>query len=255
MIVLAGNFFLRLAIVFLIAIFTLTHGLLYAQTVSDSLEPVSLIPNKILENTDVDKASDRNIETLSEKGKTSDINDDSVEIKKLGEIDSDAVGISERLDGQFLSNMWQGTSRDVAERLINNIPDRIASEAAQSLARRILLVAAAPPVNDDSNKSLVLARVKKLIALGAVEDAERLLRVVSANTVPENQRGTCPPTTRIKAIFNAVACPGTASFSVVGVAPEIIEFESSKNIISSAKFCSRKDSRPLRASSYCIFNK
>ena len=82
--------------------------------------------------------------------------------------------------------MWQGTSRDVAERLINNIPDRIASEAAQSLARRILLVAAAPPVNDDSNKSLVLARVKKLIALGAVEDAERLLRVVSANTVPEN---------------------------------------------------------------------
>ena len=95
MIVLAGNFFLRLAIVFLIAIFTLTHGLLYAQTVSDSLEPVSLIPNKILENTDVDKASDRNIETLSEKDKTSDINDDSVEIKKLGEIDSDAVGISE----------------------------------------------------------------------------------------------------------------------------------------------------------------
>ena len=87
MIVLAGNFFLRLAIVFLIAIFTLTHGLLYAQTVSDSLEPVSLIPNKILENTDVDKASDRNIETLSEKDKTSDINDDSVEIKKLGEID------------------------------------------------------------------------------------------------------------------------------------------------------------------------
>ena len=66
MIVLAGNFFLRLAIVFLIAIFTLTHGLLYAQTVSDSLEPVSLIPNKILENTDVDKVSDKNITNKSE---------------------------------------------------------------------------------------------------------------------------------------------------------------------------------------------
>ena len=186
MIVLAGSFFLRLASFVLIAIFTLSHGLLYAQTVTESLEPVSLIPKQILEIKVSEKVSDNNLDVLSEKKITSDVNDNAVEIKKLGEVDSDAVGISERLDGQFLSNMWQGTSREVAERLINKMPDRIASDAAQSLARRILLVAAAPPVNVGSTKSLVRSRIKKLISLGAVEDAERLLRAVSANTVPEN---------------------------------------------------------------------
>ena len=170
----------------LIAIFTLSHGLLYAQMVTESLEPVSLIPKQTLEVKVSEKVSDNNLDVVSEKKITSDVNHNTVEIKKLGEVDSDAVGISERLDGQFLSNMWQGTSREVAERLINKIPDRIASDAAQSLARRILLVAAAPPVNVDSTKSLVRARIKKLISLGAVEDAERLLRAVSANTVPEN---------------------------------------------------------------------
>lgn len=186
MIVLTGSFFLRLASFVLIAIFTLSHGLLYAQTVTESLEPVSLIPKQTLEVKVSEKVSDNNLDVLSDKKITSDVNDNTVEVKKLGEVDSDAVGISERLDGQFLSNMWQGTSREVAERLINKIPDRIASDAAQSLARRILLVAAAPPVNVDSTKSLVRARIKKLISLGAVEDAERLLRAVSANTVPEN---------------------------------------------------------------------
>ena len=186
MTVLTGSFFLRLASFVLIAIFTLSHGLLYAQTVTESLEPVSLIPKQTLEVKVSEKVSDNNLDVLGEKKITSDVNDNTVEIKKLGEVDSDAVGISERLDGQFLSNMWQGTSREVAEHLINKIPDRIASDAAQSLARRILLVAAAPPVNLDSTKSLVRARIKKLISLGAVEDAERLLRAVSANTVPEN---------------------------------------------------------------------
>ena len=279
MIVLAGNFFLRLAIVFLIAVCTLSHGLLYAQTVSDSLEPVSLIPNKILENKDVDKASDRNIDVLSEKEKTSEINDSSVEIKKLGEIDSDAVGISQRLDGQFLSNMWQGTSRDVAERLINNIPDRIASEAAQSLARRILLVAAAPPVNVDSNKSLVLARVKKLIALGAVEDAERLLRVVSASTVPENLiepalrahllnsnlAGACEIASNVKTSFTSEfgqkvnvfcyllnmqydeALKGLESLREQNLAEDIMFFELSNSIISGATPTTEKLAVPGQA--------
>jgi len=186
MTVLTGSFFLRLASFVLIAIFTLSHGLLYAQTVTESLEPVSLIPKQTLEVKVSEKVSDNNLDVLGEKKITSGVNDNTVEIKKLGEVDSDAVGISERLDGQFLSNMWQGTSREVAEHLINKIPDRIASDAAQSLARRILLVAAAPPVNLDSTKSLVRARIKKLISLGAVDDAERLLRAVSANTVPEN---------------------------------------------------------------------
>ena len=166
MIVLTGSFFLRLASFVLIAIFTLSHGLLYAQTVTESLEPVSLIPKQTLEVKVSEKVSDNNLDVLGEKKITSDVNDNTVEIKKLGEVDSDAVGISERLDGQFLSNMWQGTSREVAEHLINKIPDRIASDAAQSLARRILLVAAAPPVNLDSTKSLVRARIKKLISLG-----------------------------------------------------------------------------------------
>ena len=280
MIVLAGNFFIRLASILLIAIFTLSHGLLYAQTVKDSLEPVSLIPKKILESKDVEKASDNNLEIIGEEEKTSDTNDGAVEIKKLGEIDSDAVGISERLDGQLLSDMWQGTSREMAERLINKIPDRIASDAAQSLARRILLVAAAPPVNVDSNKSLVRARIKKLIALGAVDDAQRLLRVVSSNTVPENLiepalqarllssnlAGACEIAANAKTIFTSEfgqkvnvfcyllnmqydeALKGLESLREQNLAEDIMFFELSNSIISGATPTIEKLAIPGKAS-------
>ena len=67
MIVLTGSFFLRLASFVLIAIFTLSHGLLYAQTVTESLEPVSLIPKQTLEVKVSEKVSDNNLDVLGEK--------------------------------------------------------------------------------------------------------------------------------------------------------------------------------------------
>ena len=66
------------------------------------------------------------------------------------------------------------------------MPERLASNAAHDLARRLLLAAAAPPASARGDISLVKLRVEKLIALGAAEDAERLLSAVSARSVPQN---------------------------------------------------------------------
>ena len=112
--------------------------------------------------------------------------DSGVRIRGLGTVDTDAVGLTGQNAGGLGTDMWRGTSRAVAQHLLTAMPERLASESAHDLARRLLLIAAEPPASTDGDVSLVEIRVEKLIALGATEDAERLLAAVSARALPEN---------------------------------------------------------------------
>ena len=109
-----------------------------------------------------------------------------VQIRGLGAVDTDAVGLSGRNAGGLTTDMWRGTSRAVSQHLITAMPERLASDAVHELALRLLLVAAEPPASARGDVSLVKLRVEKLIALGAAEDAGRLLSAVSARAIPEN---------------------------------------------------------------------
>jgi len=179
---------LRAAIIiaFAAAAFLLAQGPGFAQ----SKAPVSLVPPPADKSTlDKDGGEPAPPQRESESSATvrsiPGTSDSSVQIRGLGEVDTDAVGLAGRNAGGLSADMWSGTSRAVAERLLTAMPERLASGAAHDLARRLLLNAAEPPASVDGGVSLVKLRVDKLIALGAAEDAGRLLRAVSARSVPQ----------------------------------------------------------------------
>lgn len=128
-----------------------------------------------------------------------------VRIRGLGDVDTEAVGLSEGRVGGLNADMWRGTSRALAERLLSSMPERMASAAAQTLARDLLLVAAEPPGSGRGDVSLVELRVRNLIALGAAEDAERLMSAVSARQLPANLVEPAAQARLLKADF-AGAC-------------------------------------------------
>jgi hypothetical protein len=164
------------------AAFFATPGPTFAQ----SRAPVSLIPPAVDKDAGVPETpsgptgSPETVRSIPGTG------DSSVEIRDLGTVDTEAVGLTGRTAGGLTSEMWRGTSRAVAERLLTSMPERLASAAAQDLARSLLLIAATPPASARGDISLVKLRVDKLIALGAAEEAARLLRAVSARSIPQN---------------------------------------------------------------------
>lgn len=152
---------------------------------AQSNAPVSLVPRP-QDNSAAPEIPQRGTGPSQTVRSIPGTDDSSVKIRGLGEVDTDAVGLSGQNSGGLSTDMWRGTSRAVAERLLIALPERLASGAAHDLARRLLLNAAEPPASVDGGVSLVKLRVDKLIALGAVEDAGRLLRAVSARAVPQN---------------------------------------------------------------------
>ena len=176
----------RLQAATLIAVAAATLFGMQQPVFAQSRGPVSLIP-RATEN-------DRSAPQIPRSGSGSPgvlrsipgTDDSSVRIQGLGAVDNDAVGVGGGTNAGLTTEMWRGTSRAVAERLLAAMPERLASHAAHDLARRLMLVAAAPPASARGDISLVKLRVEKLIALGAAEDAERLLRAVSARSLPQN---------------------------------------------------------------------
>ncbi|NKB49713.1 MAG: hypothetical protein GKS02_10190 [Alphaproteobacteria bacterium] len=153
---------------------------------AQSRAPVSLVPPASDGDTSRPQSAP---DTTGRSGTLRSIpgaNDSSVRVRGLGTVAKDAVGVSGDAASGLTTDMWRGTSRAVAERLVTALPERLASDAAHDLARSVLLVAAEPPASARGDIGLVRLRVEKLIALGAAEDADRLLHAVSARALPEN---------------------------------------------------------------------
>ncbi len=101
--------------------------------------------------------------------------------------------------GQITGNVWSGLSRSEVLLLINSLPDKYASPVYYELARRLLLSDAPalpaepaktqvdakgnplPPSNPNA-PDILIARLDKLLAMGAIRDAETLYDAV----VPDN---------------------------------------------------------------------
>lgn len=168
------------------AVFFVAQGPAIAQSQTPAPGPISLIPPVGDTDADAPVTPQRQTGPSGSFRSIPGTSDSSVQIRGLGTVDTDAVGLAAQNDDGLSSDMWRGTSRAVAERLLTALPERLASDAAHDLARRLLLVAAEPPASTPGDISLVKLRVEKLIALGAAEDAGRLLSAVSARSVPQN---------------------------------------------------------------------
>ncbi len=106
-----------------------------------------------------------------------------IQVQDLGEVDSEAVGVLDSDAGGFGSEMWEGTPRDLIERLLKSIPATMTSPVLRSLARRLLLSAAVVPEAAEDAKAggrkptILSQRIARLLAMGFVVDAGRLIAV------------------------------------------------------------------------------
>lgn len=113
-------------------------------------------------------------------------NEGVVEVDPLDDIDPQSVGVLDVRDGGFGPAMWNGTSRQLATRLLPLIPAKIRSPVLRDLARRLLLSRAAAPAGRPGEKSLLSIRVNRLQALGDVRGAIQLIKVGASEKFDEN---------------------------------------------------------------------
>ena len=96
----------------------------------------------------------------------------------------DAVGlISPRVSG-FPRDLWgAGLTREIAEAISRDRMDSL--PALRQLFLTMLLAEAAPPIDSEGKGILLLARIDKLLHLGALEQAAALIDIAGPTTSPE----------------------------------------------------------------------
>jgi hypothetical protein len=121
-----------------------------------------------------DNASPRPVPPPDEPPVASDAVPDTVTVTVLGAPNPDAVGLlSPRLTG-LPANLWGlGRTADIATLVTQDRAEALPS--LRQLLVTILLAEAAPPPDSDGTGQLLRSRVDKLLALGALDQADALL--------------------------------------------------------------------------------
>lgn len=134
-----------------------------------------------------------------------------VQSLSLGAVDAEAVGTIDRSRGGLGIDMWNGTTRRSAAKLISELPATPATHAARYLQERMLLSAAALP-QGSADISLLEARVAKLIEMGALDNAIELVRAA-----PQGSRGSMLAQAEVNALLIGAqidaACDAIESYS------------------------------------------
>ena len=109
--------------------------------------------------------------------------DTGISVVPLDQISREAVGLLPANSTGFPVNLWQGLNSAQAADLLSQISAGPIPEV-QSLYRQVLLAQSNPPKSDDPSTSLLLTRIDLLVGMGALEEAEALIRLAGA-TEPE----------------------------------------------------------------------
>lgn len=104
-----------------------------------------------------------------------------VEVQTLQRLDLFSGG---RRDTGLPSDLWTGSSADLARDLIPTLGTRPLTPAAKAVARRILSTAASGPDGAGNDQALAAARAQALMALGDAQGARLALERLSA--IPSN---------------------------------------------------------------------
>lgn len=108
-----------------------------------------------------------------------------VEVDTLKALNADEAGTLTPLTGALGSQMWNGTSRALIERLLEHLPSRAPSSAMRTLMQKLLLSPARLPEGTNAEGDLIRKRLNALITMGALEEADALFDVLPAARTPE----------------------------------------------------------------------
>lgn len=104
-----------------------------------------------------------------------------IAVSVLGAQSLDALGIVPATVSGLPRDLWAGTTAEDAARLLGAEPlDTL--PALQSLLYTLLLAETDPPAGADPHGALFLARVDRLLDLGALDEAQALLELTDLNT-------------------------------------------------------------------------
>ncbi|MCC9624533.1 antifreeze glycopeptide [Thalassospira sp. MA62] len=136
---------------------------------------------------------------------------DAVQSLTLQAVDAEAVGTIDQSRGGLGIDMWNGTTRASAVRLISQLPAVPATHTARDLQERMLLSIAALP-QGNSDVSILDARIAKLIEMGALQAAIDLV-----NATPQGARGSILAQAEVNALLIAgqmdQACDAITGYS------------------------------------------
>ncbi len=160
----------------ILAVVSLSSSPVWSQ---ESNSPLLLAPPTNLEPL---KAEDLEKTPVDEPKPTeTPLREDGVQMDTLQAVDPESAGTLTKGEGGFGLEMWSGTSRAFADRLISALPTDTTSPAMRHMVRRLLLSIATPPANPEGDAisgSLLTARVERLAAMGDLVGVSDLLKVI-----------------------------------------------------------------------------
>ena len=107
-------------------------------------------------------------------------------VNRLSSLDPDANGLLSENQGGFPPNFWDGTEWAFVNALMPRMPDRSSSAVVRALGERLLVSQAAVPANKPVGGSLISLRVDRLLAMGKVDKALSLLKLISEERIDED---------------------------------------------------------------------
>ena len=126
-------------------------------------------------------------------------------VNRLSSLDPDANGLLSENQGGFPPNFWDGTEWAFVNALMPRMPASSSSAVVRALGERLLVSQAAVPANKPVGGSLISLRVDRLLAMGKVDKALSLLKLISEEHIDEDLSRI-----KIEAMFfnndNAGAC-------------------------------------------------
>jgi hypothetical protein len=107
---------------------------------------------------------------------------EAVAVATLPKVSSESVGLKD--SESFGADMWKGTSRGLAERLLSQLAPTT-SPVLNQLAMRLLKTAAAPPEGGDASPRFTSLRIEKLAAFGDAAGAWALAKQADSKLVDD----------------------------------------------------------------------
>jgi hypothetical protein len=112
-----------------------------------------------------------------------------IQVRELGSLDADAIGVLDPSHGGFGPDMWADSNMAVVQKVLPLLPAAGGSLTVHQLERRLLLSTAAVPAGRGAGEPLIRLRAAKLLAIGELDGLNALLKAVPSPAVtPELRR-------------------------------------------------------------------